>query len=195
MRSLRYWWATAAIRDHSHPNPLCIPVATMSLTVVNEFLGHPVMDLDAIDADSLVLGEALWDGDQRAEEFEAHTDGDWGPVALVNSYEVVPEWRGTPLTSLIALRMLDVFAHLDLSAAALYAAPYNTDLPDEQRTAASIKIAAMWKAAGFAHLRPGASPSTDRCRILVRALDPTKGAEDIRVLVGSDPVLRAAADD
>lgn len=192
LTSLRSWSGEATVRDHATERPLNISVASMDVTVVNEFLGDPVFDLDALDADSMVLGAALWDGETRTEAFENITDGDWGPVVVVNSFVMAPDWRGTPLSPVVALRMLEVFAHAGLSAAALYAAPYNSDLPADERAAASIKIAAMWERAGFTRLHPDASRHSDNGRVMVRTLDPTEIANELESLAGSDPVLQAA---
>lgn len=190
---LRYWWATATVTNHATP-PMNIPVARMSLTVVNEFLCDPVYALDAIDSDSLVMGDALWRKGQRRPEFEDVAPDNWGPVAIINSYEVEPDWRRTPLSPMIALRFLAVLAELDLSAAALYAAPYNSSIDGPERDAASAKIAAMWERAGFARLRPDAAPGTDQSHIMVRALDPNEIDTHIETLAGTDPILREAVE-
>lgn len=186
---VRRWWATATVTDHATP-ALNIPVARMSLTLVNEFLCDPLYVLDAIDSDSLLIGEALWRGEERRPEFEDLAPDNWGPVAIVNSYEVVPDWRRTPLSPMIALRMLDVFAELDVSAAALYAAPFNSSIRGAERTAATAKIVAMWERAGFARLYPEAAPVAEFSHVMVRSLNSAEVGRQIEALAGRHPVLR-----
>lgn len=94
-----------------------------------------------------------------------------GQVAIVNSYEVAPEWRRTPLGPMLALRMLNVFAELDVSAAALYAAPCNGSLKGAERDTASTKIAAMWERAGFTRLYPEAPPAEEFSHVMARSLN------------------------
>lgn len=190
---LRHWWATAVVTDYATP-PLHIPVARMSVTVVNEFLCDPVYALDAIDSDSRILGEALWSGNERRPEFEDLVPDNWGPVAIVNSYEVVPDWRRTPLSPMLALRILNVFAELDISAAALYAAPYSSSIDGPDRDAASVKIAAMWRRAGFTRLHPDAKTGSEFSHVLARPLDSTEIDRCIETLAGTDPALRAAVE-
>lgn len=190
---IRYWYATATVQDHAE-TPLNIPVAHMSITLVNEDLCDPVDALDAIDSDSLILGDSLWVGGERRPEFDDIAHDNWGPVAIVNSYEVVPAWRGTPLSPMIALRMLHVFAELDVSTAALYAAPYNSNIKGAARDTARAKIAAMWARAGFTRLHPDADDAAEFSRVMARTLDPTEIDDHLEALAGDDPALREALD-
>lgn len=167
----------------------------MSLTLVNEFLCDPVYVLDVIDGDSLLIGEALWKGDERRPEFEDLVPDNWGAVAVVNLCEVVPDWRRTPLSPMLALRMLNVFAELDISAAALYAAPYNSSLRGAERAVASAKILAMWERAGFTRLYPQASPAEEFSHVMVRPLNASDIDRHVAALAGRDRVLRAAVED
>lgn len=118
----------------------------------------------------------------------------WGPVAIVNVYEVTSDWRGTPLSPMLALRMLNVFAELDVSAAALYAAPYNSSLKGAERDTASAKISAMWERAGFARLHPNAAPAHEFSHVMARSLNPTEISRQIDALAGRHPVLREAVE-
>lgn len=174
-KSLRHWWAEASVENVTSSGPgLKLTVARMHCTVAHPLLGYPATDLDHIDEDSAVLGAALFDDQERTGSFEAIAN-DWGPVVLVNSYVVEPGWRGTGYTPFIAARILDMFSHLGVSAAALQAAPM-ARLSAKERARVSGKIAAMWEQVGFKQL-------SDAPEFMAMPLDPIYMADTLERLI------------
>lgn len=187
-RSLMHWHAALSVQRHSE-TPLNQPVATMGMTVVNPDNGNPLEDLDSLDQDAYELGAALWTGNGEVKAaFEAVTDTFGGPVLLIDSYIVEPSWRGTAVTPLMALRVLEVFAHTGVTAAALKAWPMTASLSDPSRFRAAAKISKMWSRVGFEHL--GADTN-----VMAMPLNPGAIRTAMKSLAQLDPVLREVAGD
>lgn len=186
--SLMHWHADISVTRWSDDS-WSMPVATMNLTAVNPYLGDPFRDLDSRDQDSYELAEALWTygTGERTDDFLDIAPDDGGHVLLVDTYEMQPAWRGTPLTPLIALRVLDVFGHLGFNAAALTAAPMSTDLDLAERDRVATRIATMWERVGFSHL-------TDDGKVMAMSFDCESVQQQMREIAGDDPVLREAID-
>jgi hypothetical protein len=110
-----------------------------------------IMSLDAVSGDALSIGELVLGDDEASLRFEDIADAAaFDPFLIVGTFRVDPEWRGTVLTPVLAARMLEPFAALGVQAAALLAAPIQTeDMTAEEFLAAQTAIARMWTAIGF----------------------------------------------
>lgn len=191
--SAAFWHAGAFVRSDVTDAPLR-RVARMDLTVVNDQLGNPIVDLDAIGQDAHELSSSLWDGGGNTSEAfnRVVTDTDYdvvfGPVLLVDTFEVDRDWRGSAVTPLLALRMLEIFAHLGLEAAALTAAPVGArNLPEAEHRRVQALIQTMWERVGFVSL---GGPDTT----MAMRLDPRRLRDRIEELAGDDPVLAEIGD-
>lgn len=163
------------------------PIATMSITVVDPMAGDPRADLEALDEDAGELGEALFVGNERTPAFHAIALDDAAPVLLINTFDVEPEWRGTGLTPVMALRVLKIFANLGIRTAALHAAPIAEEMSPRERTRIGIKIEKTWAQVGFRNLDATSG-------FMAMSFDRFAITDSLTRVAGRNPSLRAAAD-
>jgi hypothetical protein len=159
--SVRAWTVDATLSrdqvdiDHAHVDEDAFDhdreVARMWLYAVNPEDGDPLADLDSISADCGDLGAAIWRGGAVRTAFAAATGTVSGePVLLVDNFTVADRWRGTVFTPALAALMLEPFAALGATTAALYACPAGAGrMSDIRRAAIQRRIASMWAHLGF----------------------------------------------
>ena len=104
-----------------------------------------------------------------------------------------PDWSGTDLTPVLVLRVLKTFANLGIGSAALCAAPIAEDLIPSERDRIATKIASMWSRVGFVPIRTANLDGYDNI-VMAATFDYASLSGLLDALVGTDPVLRAAAD-